>query len=118
MVIAEYTPIDEWLTWPLVPVLEWIGLPEADAVAPTLLVGFADQFLPAAMGQSLTSELARFVVAGISVSQLIYMSEVGILILKSPIPLSFINMFWIFLLRTAITLPIFIVAGKLLGFTL
>jgi nucleoside recognition membrane protein YjiH len=44
------------------------------------------------------------------------MSEVGILILRSPIPLGFMDMVLVFLLRTAIALPCLIIAGRLLGF--
>ena len=38
--------------------------------------------------------------------QLIYMSEVGILLLKSPIPLRLGDLAAIFLVRTAIALPV------------
>lgn len=71
-----------------------------------MLVGFADMFLPAVVGKSIESELTRFVIAGVSMTQLIYMSEVGVLLLKSKIPLNLIELFTIFVLRTLITLPI------------
>jgi nucleoside recognition membrane protein YjiH len=46
------------------------------------------------------------VIISVSITQLIYMSEVGILILKTQIPLNFIDLVVVFLLRTLITLPI------------
>lgn len=106
LVLAEFTPVFTWLSYPMVPILELLGLPEAQAAAPATLVGFADMFLPAVLASNIESELTRFVIACLSVTQLIYMSEVGALLLKSKIPLSLLELLAIFLLRTAITLPI------------
>ncbi len=105
MVLVEYTPVFTWLSAPLVPVLELLQLPEAKAAAPALLVGFADMFLPAMVAQGIESELTRFVVICVSITQLIYMSEVGVLILKTRIPLGFVDLLVVFLLRTAIAVP-------------
>lgn len=106
LAIAEYTPIFNYIGAPLVPLLELLQIPEAAAAAPTLVVGFADMFLPAVLGKDIESELTRFVIAGVSVSQLIFMSEVGVLIIKSKLPLNFLELLMIFVLRTLITLPI------------
>jgi nucleoside recognition membrane protein YjiH len=112
LIIAEYTPILGWLTAPLVPVLEFFGLPEATAAAPALIAGFLDMFLPALLGSSIDSELTRFVVGVLSVTQLIYMSEIGILMIKCEIPLRFIHLITVFLLRTLIGLPIVMLFAK------
>ncbi|MBM7553092.1 YjiH family protein [Thalassobacillus pellis] len=114
LILAEYTPVFVWLSYPLVPVLEWMQLPEASAAAPALVVGFADMFLPAVIGAGIESELTRFVIAGISITQLIYMSEIGVLILKSKIPLSLWELLVIFLQRTVVTLPIIVIFAHLL----
>ncbi len=106
LVLTEHTPIFVWLSTPLVPFLTLLGIPEASAAAPAFLVGFADQFLPAVLGQSIESPHTRFVIAGAAVTQLVYMSELGALILKSRIPVSVLELFAIFLLRTLITVPV------------
>jgi nucleoside recognition membrane protein YjiH len=106
LVIVEYTPFFEWLSLPFIPLLELLRLPEAATAAPALLVGFAEMFLPAVLAKGIESELTRFVIACVSISQLIYMSEVGVLILKTKIPLGFWNLVQVFLLRTLISLPI------------
>ncbi len=87
-------------------------LPEATAAAPAFLVGFAEMFLPAVLASNIESELTKFVVITVSISQLIYMSEVGVLIMKTRIPLNFGRLVQIFLIRTAIALPIAIVAAR------
>jgi len=116
LIIAEYTPILGWLTAPMVPVLEFFGLPEAAAAAPALIAGFLDMFLPALLGSSIESELTRFVVGVLSVTQLIYMSEIGILMIKCEIPLRFTHLLVVFLLRTLIGLPIVMLFANLVVF--
>ncbi|QJQ97203.1 YjiH family protein [Halomonas sp. PA5] len=106
LILAEFTPLFTWLSYPMVPVLELLRIPEAEAAAPATLVGFADMFLPAVLATNIESELTRFVIACLSLTQLIYMSEIGALLMKSKIPLKFWELLVIFLLRTAITLPI------------
>ncbi|KAA9014225.1 YjiH family protein [Niallia endozanthoxylica] len=106
LIIAEYTPLFQWLGLPFIPLLELLQIPEAKAASETLVVGFADMFLPSVIGAGIESEMTRFIVASVSVTQLIYMSEVGGLLLGSKIPVSFWELFVIFIQRTLITLPI------------
>ena len=106
LALAEFTLVFEIITIPLVPLLEFMQIPEAKSAAPAFLVGFADLYLPAVIGQSIQSEMTRFIIACVSITQIIYMTEVGTLILKSKIPLNIKELFLIFLLRTGITLPI------------
>lgn len=116
LVTAEYTPLFTWLSWPMVPLLNLLQIPEAHTAAPAALIGFADMFLPAVLAASIESDLTRFVIAALSVSQLIYMSEVGALIINSKIPLNFWDLTIIFLLRTLITLPIIALMAHLFFF--
>lgn len=111
LILAEYTPVFDWLGAPVSPILNLFQLEETQAAAPLMLIGFTDMYLPALVGVSINSELTRFVVATVSVTQLIYMSEVGALIIKSKIPLGFLNVAQIFLLRTIISLPIAVLIG-------
>ncbi|OBT16969.1 hypothetical protein A9264_09575 [Vibrio sp. UCD-FRSSP16_10] len=106
LVIAEYTSVFAFLGKPFVPYLELLAIPEAVAASQTIVVGFADMFIPAILAASIDSELTRFVIAAMSVTQLIYMSEVGALLLGSKIPVNIGELFIIFILRTLITLPV------------
>lgn len=111
VVVAETTPLFSYLGTPFVPLLEWMNVPEAKAASETMLVGFADMFLPAILGSGIESELTRFVIAALSVTQLIYMSEVGGILLASKLPVTFLDLVIIFLERTIITLPIIILCA-------
>jgi nucleoside recognition membrane protein YjiH len=57
------------------------------------------------------SSLARFVLTGLSVTQLIFMAEVGVLILRSSLPLGLGDLMVIFALRTLIAFPLLTLAG-------
>ncbi|MDY6020167.1 MAG: YjiH family protein, partial [Oscillospiraceae bacterium] len=78
--------------------------PEAEAVASTMIVGFTDMLTPAILIAESTSEMAKFIVAVVSVTQVLYLSEVGGLILGSKLPLNIWELFVIFLERTIISL--------------
>lgn len=106
LIIAEYTSIFAILGQPFIPFLDLLGVPEAVAASETVVVGFADMFIPAILAASIDNEMTRFVIAAMSVTQLIYMSEVGALLLGSKIPVNIVELFIIFILRTLITLPV------------
>ncbi|MEC8483598.1 MAG: YjiH family protein, partial [Pseudomonadota bacterium] len=106
LIVAENTSVFSILGQPFVPLLELLSIPEAVKASETLVVGFADMFIPSIMAASIESEMTRFVIAAVSITQLIYLSEVGALILGSRIPINLLEMFIIFILRTLITLPV------------
>ena len=106
LVIAEYTSVFSVLGQPFIPFLELLGVPYAVEASQTIVVGFADMFIPSIIAASIDSEMTRFVIAAMSVTQLIYMSEVGALLLGSKIPVNIFELFAIFILRTLITLPV------------
>ena len=106
LILATYTPLFQILGIPFTPLLNVLGVPEAAAAAQTLVAGFADMLLPSILASSIESDMTRFIVASVSVTQLIYLSEVGALLLGSKIPVKFWELFIIFIERTLITLPI------------
>ncbi|WJP98147.1 YjiH family protein [Macrococcus bovicus] len=112
--LAEFTPLFKILGAPFVPILNFLQVPHAAEASQTILIGFADMFLPAILIQDVPSEMTRFVIGALSISQLIYLSEVGGVILGSKIPVSLPKLFAIFLIRTAIILPIIIAMAHLI----
>ena len=109
LMLANNTPVFDYLGMPFMPLLELLQVPEASEVSKTMIVGFTDMFTPSVIAaEAVTSDMSRFIVAVISVTQLIYLSEVGGLILGSKIPVNLLELFILFLERTIISL--FIVA--------
>ena len=113
--VAFHTPIFAWLSYPFISLLELAQIPDAAAASPALFAGFLDQYVPAIVAKGIESEVTSFVLAGLAVCQLIYMSEVGVIILRSSLPLSFTDLLLIFLLRTAITLPVLILGAHVVA---
>ena len=113
IILLNHTPIFNILSTPIYFMLELINFPEASKAAPGLIIGFLDQFMPAIVASNIENELVKFVLAGLGVTQLIYMSEVGLIILRSSIPLNFIQLFVIFMLRSVISFPVLMVAGMI-----
>lgn len=114
LVIYTYSDFFYWLSLPMLPIVQLLQIPEPAAVVSGTLVGFFDQFIPAIMSGSLESPVSRFVLAGLSITQLIFIAENGTLILRSSIPLNIGQLFVIFLMRTMITLPILVLAANLI----
>ncbi len=115
LLIATYTSFFSILGAPFVPLMKLLQIPEAVAASRTLFAGFADMLLPSVMvADTVASDMTRFVVAVVSVSQLIYLSEVGAMILASKIPLKLWELFIIFLERTLLVLPIAALFGHML----
>ncbi|MFV0576473.1 MAG: YjiH family protein [Vibrio sp.] len=114
LMIAEHTSVFEVLGMPFIPYLKLLGIPEAVAASQTIVVGFADMFIPAILAAPIHSDMTRFVIAAMSVTQLIYMSEVGALLLGSKIPVALWELFVIFILRTLITLPVIVAVAHLI----
>lgn len=114
LIIAEYTPLFAYLGYPFIPFLELLQIPEATQASQTIVVGFADMFIPSILAASIESDMTRFIIAAMSVTQLIYMSEVGALLLGSKIPVNIIELFVIFILRTLVTLPVIAAVAHLI----
>jgi nucleoside recognition membrane protein YjiH len=112
-VITFHTPVFTWLSYPLISVLELAQLPDAATASPALLSGFLDQYMPAIVAAGINSDATSFVLAGLSVCQLVFMSEFGVIVLRSSLPLSVADLGIIFLLRTVIVLPLLILGANL-----
>ncbi|WP_130862982.1 YjiH family protein [Bacilliculturomica massiliensis] len=107
LLVANNTAFFEYLGKPFLPLLQVLQVPEAAEASKTMIVGFTDMFTPSIIAaEGIASPMTRFIVAVVSVTQLIYLSEVGGLILGSKLPVKLWELFVIFLERTIISLLI------------
>ena len=113
LMIATYTPVFQWISYPIGLYLQLFGVEEAFAVAPAALIGFTDMFIPALLITGVESVKTRFIIGVLSVVQIIYMTEVGAIIIKSEIPLNFWKLLIIFLERTLIAIPLIVLFANL-----
>ncbi len=114
LIIATYTPVFQVLSYPMGVYLQMFGVAEAFAVAPATLIGFADMFIPALLMGGIQSVETKFIVGVLSLIQIIYLTEVGAIAIKSEVPLSFTKLLVIFLERTIIAIPLIVLLSKVL----
>lgn len=117
LILATYTPVFNWLSLPFGYYMELLGLKEAFQAAPATIVGFADMFIPAILAANIASYKTRFVIGILSLVQIIYLTEVGSLIMTSKMPIGFKGLLAIFLQKTIISLPIIVLLTNLFGIT-
>ena len=115
LILATYTPIFDWLSIPFGYYLNFLGLEDAFAAAPATIVGFVDMFIPAILAANVASLKTRFVIGVLSLVQIIYITEVGTLIITSKMPIDFKGILVIFLEKTIIAIPIIVLLTNLFG---
>jgi nucleoside recognition membrane protein YjiH len=106
LVVAEHTPLFYYMGKPFIPLLQLLKIPEAVEASECIVVGFADMFLPALLTTGIENELTRFFIACMSVTQVIYISETGALLIASKIPVNILELFVIYILRTLVAMPV------------
>ncbi len=114
LIIATYTPVFDWISYPMGLYLQVLGVEEAFAVAPATLIGFTDMFIPALLITGVASVKTKFIIGVLSLVQIIYLTEVGAIVIKSEIPLNFWKLLIIFLERTIIAIPLIVLMANIL----
>lgn len=117
LVVAEYTKFFNIISAPLVFFYTLIGYNKEVAVmmAPASVSGFADMYLPALFISESVSEASRFFIGVLAFTQLVFMSETGMVLVKSKIDLNFWDVIKVFIFRTALSLPILIIITNILS---
>ena len=113
LIVATYTPVFNWISYPMGMFLNLLGVEEAFAVAPATLIGFTDMFIPALLVGGVASVKTKFIIAVLSLVQIIYLTEVGAIVIKSEVPLNLWDLFVLFLERTIIAIPLIVLFANL-----
>jgi len=114
LIIESQTPVFQWLSWPFGQFLRLLQVEGAMAYAPATIVGFIDMYIPAILLGTEAPIQTRFILGALSIVQIVYMAETGILILKSKIPLHIGHLAVIFVMRTVFALPVIVLLTRLL----
>lgn len=114
LIIVEFTPVFDYISMPFGWYIDLFGIEGAAEVAPTALVGFSDMYIPPLMLADFPVEKTRFIMGAVSLLQIIYMTEVGIIVLKSRVPVKLWHLFVVFLERTIIAIPLVTLLTNLL----
>lgn len=103
LVLAEYTPIFDIISYIFYP-FTWIAqLPEPLLAAKAASMGIAEMFLPALLVAE-ADLITKFVIGVVCISQIIFFSAVVPVILSTDIPISIPKLITIFIERTILSI--------------
>ena len=105
LVLAEFTPIFDWIGYIFYPFTAALQLPEPMLVAKASALGIAEMFLPALLVVQSTL-IVKFVIAVVSVSSIIFFSAVVPCIVSTEIPITIPQLLVIWVQRVILTLLI------------
>lgn len=105
LVLAEFTPIFDWIGYIFYPFTALLQLPDPMLVAKASSLSIAEMFLPALLVTE-SVMVVKFVIAVVSVSAIIFFSAVVPCIVSTEIPISIPKMIVIWVERVILTLII------------
>lgn len=112
LVLADTTPLISVISRPASHLLGAVGVPESEVLGGTVVLAFVDQFLGVGYAQMLFSEQARFMCACLTTTGLINLTEVGIHVWHSTIPVKFWQMTVLYIMRTLLSLFVLVPLSK------
>ncbi|GAA3536888.1 YjiH family protein [Zobellella aerophila] len=115
LIVGTYTPVFDYLGVLFEPLLNLFALPDADKIAPTVLLSLAEIALPAIIiAGADVAPMSVFFVCTLSTIQIIFFTESANAMLESDIPLSVKDLMVIFLIRTVLAIPLVALAAHLI----
>lgn len=114
LILVYYTPVFTYISYPIGKILELLNIESAMLVAPATLIGFVDMFIPSLLITDIPSAETRFIITLLSLVQMIYMTEVGAVILQSDLGIDFKKLVLVFLERTILSFPLIYIFAKLI----
>lgn len=115
LTIVYFTEFFQIIGRPIGYFLQLFKLPNAFDIAPSVLIGIVEVSLPSILitGKVIAEQSAFFVVL-LSIVQIIFFSEAGNAILSSKLPMTFLDLILIFIVRTLVAIPIVVLISHLI----
>ncbi len=113
LVLAEHTPVFDWLGYLFYPITALLGVPEAMLAAKASALGIAEMFLPALLVAE-ASMVTKFVIAVVCVSQIIFFSALVPCVVATDIPLRMRDLVVVWFERVVLSLLFAIPVAHLL----
>lgn len=104
LLLAKHTELFDWLGWIFVPVTWLVQMPEPVLAGKAISLGIVEMFLPAIQVAGVDSAVTRFVVAVVSVSQIIFFSAMVPCIMATEIPLRLWHLVVLWFERVVLTI--------------
>lgn len=114
MVVVEFTSFFDIVSMPFVPLVEMMGLEHAAGTTTAVITGVADPLFPVLIGADIPADVNRVAIAIMGLIQLIFMTETGVVLMKSKIDFRLWRLCVLFLLRLIIGFPLAVAAAHLI----
>ncbi len=111
LIIAEHTPFFAIVTQPIIPLYKLLGFTAETSMlmATGTIAGLFDMYLPTIFIMGVESVTAKFIVGVLSFTQLVFLSETGIALLRTKMSFNVWDIIKFYFIRTVISLP-FVIA--------
>ncbi|MGO1407657.1 MAG: YjiH family protein [Brachybacterium sp.] len=106
LLLATYTPVFDLIGWLFVPVAYLVQLPDPALAGKAVAVGIAEMFLPATVVAGHESEVLRFTVGVVAVSQIVFFSALVPSVLATKIPVNVGHLVVLWFVRVVLTIVI------------
>ena len=116
LVLAEYTPLFDWAGYVFYPFFRLFGVSQAMLAGKAAAVSLPEMFLPAILVAKTGTPLLKFVVAVVSISEILFFSASIPCVMGTDIPLSLRDILVIWFERVVLSIVITIPIAMLLGF--
>lgn len=116
LVLAEYTPIFDWFGYVFYPFFKIFGVGQAALAGKAAAVSLPEMFLPAILIAKTATPLVKFVIAVVSISEILFFSASIPCIMGTDIPLTLKDIVVIWFERVILSIVVTIPIAMLLGF--
>lgn len=116
LVLAEYTPLFDWFGYVFYPFFEIFGVGQSALAGKAAALSLPEMFLPAVLVAKEGTMLVKFVVAVVSISEILFFSASIPCLMGTDIPLTMKEIVVIWFERVALSILITIPIAMALGF--
>ena len=102
LILADYTPVFDWLGYIFYPITLLLQIPEPLLAAKATFLGLAEMYLPVLVVVN-APELTRFIISVMSITQVLMFSTTIPCVVATEIPVSIKDMVIIWLERTILS---------------
>jgi len=117
LVLAEFTPFFDWFGFIFVPLFKLMGVEQAVLAGKAAAVSLPEMFLPSILIAKTGTPLLKFVIAVVSISEILFFSASIPCVLGTDIPLSLKEIVIIWWERVVLSIIVTIPLALLLGFS-
>ncbi|WP_281679172.1 YjiH family protein [Synergistes jonesii] len=116
LVLAEFTPLFDWFGYVFYPFFKIFGVQQAALAGKAAAVSLPEMFLPAILIAKSATPLVKFVIAVVSISEILFFSASIPCVMGTDIPIKLKDILVIWFERVVLSIVITVPLAMLLGF--